>query len=93
MQFGAERRKTAHGAVLRRLPVLVAAGLGGLDLAAGERGGFKDPFITQSGLLIGFAGGYPVSLFVRAHLLVLSGNPGLSYTVLHSSGRAHLVLS
>jgi hypothetical protein len=37
---------------LRSLPVLVATGLGCLDFAAGQGRGFKDPLITQGGLVV-----------------------------------------
>jgi hypothetical protein len=41
---------------LRSFPVLVAAGLGGLDLAASQRRGFKDPLKAHGGLVIWLLG-------------------------------------
>jgi hypothetical protein len=42
--------------ILRSLPILMAAGLGGLDLATGQRRGFKDPLETHGGFVVGFFG-------------------------------------
>src|ERR1700691_5557400 len=46
------RRMAPPHKTLRSFPVLMAAGLGGLDLAAGQRRGFKDPLKTDGGFVI-----------------------------------------
>jgi hypothetical protein len=69
------------------LPVLVAARLRGLYLAAGEGGGFEDALVAQSGFLVGLAGGYTVRLFGVAHYA-----PGCNTNAYTGEVQVHIII-